>query len=175
MIKYPAYYPADRPIKVTPSGGGGGAEVVLEPFEAFSGNIPTGALTWEHPSTAPSLVASGLYVTQGSFSGEFSESGGAGSDGIISYGNNLSLYSKIRVDVTVTNLNVVGNLEAFRLYVEDEFDAVLDTTTGDTLGSWTLEVDITSLSDLTDVAIQLSSVNSNGFITAYIDNLRGVT
>lgn len=174
---------------------GTSANPVLESFQTIKSvavisgnvNVPDGSLDWTpstgtHASDWTTTELSTSHVTQGTFSYHLVV--GTAPTGNAQFSTqvaaNLSAYSKVRLDVYISSIDVSGNV--LLMVGDSSFSQsyYIGTTVGGT-GSFTIEIDLATAmsSGLTTKASTFFTIflngdpgGSNGDL--YFDNLRGV-
>lgn len=151
-------------------GGGGGAGdytfTILEPFETFSANLPTG-LSWSTAGGIGIYGSSTDHVTQGTYSWTDQPSGPT-DGGISSTGNDLTGYDNIFVDVYV---DATADTYAF-LQIQAGKESQADNSPFGVTGAYTLGIALNALSGINSSQINLLTFFDSGSPQTWWDNLR---
>jgi len=143
---------------------------VISGMEEFVGDVPSDTDLVFVGFGGYTLVQSTEHVTQGQYSGLFTGDPADGVGFATNYDADLTAYNTIFLDVTVTDVEVDGYVSLYIEGIGGSPDIVEDTTTIGATGTYTLEVDISTFSDKTQLYVSIASVNCT---TSYIDNFRG--
>lgn len=152
--------------QIYPTAGGGAT--LLEGFEVFSGGLPN-TLPWANSSGT--IAQSSSNVTQGSFSCRVQ--GVTSGNNLDTETNGIDLTGKttLRMDVFVQTIGASASVK-LEAYSVVDVNSASDVTTAGGTGSFSLVVDLTSLSNKTDIEFFIYQTSAIDIFDYYIDNLR---